>query len=311
MKKTQASRTAEHMALFRALESARAPRRRILYDPLASAFLSQPFRWIARLSHLAGFGGAVRWYIDRRWPGSRTSGIARTRLIDDHLTTALRDGISQVAILGAGYDTRAYRIPGIERARVFEVDHPNTSAIKRERIRNLQGGLPAHVGYIAMDFNCESLRDALKRAGFDLNRRTFVIWEGVTNYLAENAVNAMLNFIGSVAPGSRLVFTYVHRDILLDPGKFEGGLRLQRMLARLEESWTFGLDPSQVPTLLQTNGLSFIADIGSVDYRAKYLGANGRHLKGYEFYRVVVAEINRSPMAASDPASGDEKVLHA
>ena len=70
-------------------------------------------------------------FIDRRWPGARTSGVARTRLIDDAVAAALRDGIDQVLILGAGFDCRAYRLPGIERARVFEIDHPSTSAKDR------------------------------------------------------------------------------------------------------------------------------------------------------------------------------------
>ncbi len=144
--------------------------------------------------------------------------------------------------------------------------------------------------YVAIDFNRQSLGEALGSAGFDAGRCTFFIWEGVTNYLTEDAVNATLEFIGTTAPRSRVVFTYVHRDVLRNPGQFPGGRALARMMKLLEETWTFGLDPAAVPALVEAHGLRLIDDVGSVDYRAKYLGPNGRHLKGYEFYRVAIAE---------------------
>jgi methyltransferase (TIGR00027 family) len=299
------------MALFRALESARSPGDRIVDDLFAREFLSQPFCSIADLSRFSGLGAAVRWYIDRRWPGSRASGVARTRWIDDHLIAALHDAISQVAILGAGYDTRAYRVPGMECVRVFEVDHPNTSALKQERVRKFHDGLPSHVSFVAVDFNHGSLHDALKQAGFDSNQKTLFIWEGVTNYLTETAVSATLKFIGSAAPGSQVVFTYVHQDVLHYPGKFDGGLRLKRMLKRLEEKWTFGFDPSDLPAYLAGRGLRLIADVSSVDYRATYMGKKGRHLKGYEFYRVAVAEVGRAAIVSPESARCEETSLHA
>ena len=267
------------MALFRALESARPPSARLFDDPLASEFLGPAYRFVASM------GAPARWYIDWRWPGARTSGVARTRLIDDYLTAALKTNIAQVVILGAGFDTRAYRIPGIERVRVFEVDHPNTLAARRA---HLPEAAP-HIARTATDFNTGSLTEALHAPGFEAEHRTFFIWEGVTNYLTGAAVGATFDFIGATAAGSRVAFTYVHHDVLRDPSRFPGGERLMRMLERIGEKWTFGLDPAEVPGFLAQHGLKLVEDAGSVEYRAKYLPGPAR---GYEFYRAALAEVS-------------------
>jgi len=101
----RASRTAEFMALFRALESVRHPvSARLFDDRFARGFLRPSLRAVVDVSRVPVVGRAVAAYIDRRWPGARSSGIARTRLIDDLVEEALRDGIAQLVILGAGFD---------------------------------------------------------------------------------------------------------------------------------------------------------------------------------------------------------------
>lgn len=129
------SRTAEHAAAFRALEDARRPARaRLFEDPLARRFLSPRIQRVVRASALPVAGALVRAWVDLRWPGAMTSGIARTRLLDEWLGAAVRDGVRQVVILGAGYDCRALRLPELSRCRVVEVDHPLTQSIKRSRL---------------------------------------------------------------------------------------------------------------------------------------------------------------------------------
>ncbi len=292
MKQSQASRTAEFMALFRALESSCSPRKHLFTDPFAQGFLKPSLRFAVHLFEIPVIGAWIPWYIDYRWPGARTSGIARTRLIDDMLTRRLTDGIEQVAIMGAGFDSRAYRTPGIDRTRVFEIDHADTLAAKRQRLQEMMGALPAHVVFVEIDFNRQSLGEVLKATGFDRNLRTFFIWEGVTNYLTEQAVDATLRFVSSNAPGTQIVFTYVHREVLDNPSKFEGTQTLARTLQELGEPWTFGLDPAELPGYLRARGLQLIEDLGSVDYRARYMGSGTRNKKGYEFYRAALAEVS-------------------
>ena len=109
MKAGQASRTAQHMALFRAMESTLPARRRLFEDQLATKALPRGLHIVAALSKVPGIGKVLRTFIDHNWPGGRTSGVARTRFIDDEAKMALACGIEQVVILGAGFDARAYR----------------------------------------------------------------------------------------------------------------------------------------------------------------------------------------------------------
>jgi len=207
------------------------------------------------------------------------------------VTQALRDGIDQVVILGAGFDCRALRLPGLENARVFELDHPNTLAVKRERVRGILGSLPVHVQFIEVDFNRQRLNDVLDASRLDQARPIIVIWEGVTNYLTDGAVDATLTVVGTMAPGSRVIFTYVHRDALDESGDFYGINRLTRDLRRLGEPWTFGLYPEQLPDYLTARGLRLMEDLGSTEYRKRYMAPRPAIVRGYEFYRVAVARV--------------------
>ena len=295
MQAGRASRTAEFMALFRALESVRRPAAaRLFDDPFAAPLLRGPLRAVATTARLPLIHEGVCRFIDRRWPGARTSAVARTRLIDEAVAGALRDGIDQVVILGAGFDSRAYRMAGIERARVFEVDYPSTAASKRARLATLLGGLPDHVVFVGLDFDRQALLAALDAAGCDRGRRSMLVWEGVTNYLTAAAVDATLRDLATFAAGSHLVFTYIHRGVLDGSVAFEGAEHLPETLERAGEPWTFGFDPAELPAYLATRGIALVDDVGACEYRARYLGAAGR---GYAFYRAVTARI--------DPARGD------
>jgi len=289
MRRHQASQTAEYMALFRAMESFRPANTRLFEDGFAQEFLRPPLRIVAHLSRAPVFGALVPWLIDQRWPGARASAIARTRFIDEALLKSLQCGIEQVVILGAGFDCRAYRIPGIERVPIYEVDHPNTLASKWKHLQRMLAGLPSHVVFAEIDFNQQQLQEVLAASGFDATRRTFFIWEGVTNYLSEPAVDTTLRFMSTAAAGSRLIFTYVHRGVLDNSAEFEGTRNLMQLLRKTDEPWTFGLYPAELPAYLDERGFELVEDIGSVEYRARYMNPHGRHMKGYAFYRIALA----------------------
>jgi len=291
MKTGQASRTAEYMAFFRALESARAPRKRLFTDSFAMQFLRPGLRRAVHFSRVPVLGALIPRYLDRRLPGARTSGIARTRLIDDALSQALREGIDQVLILGAGFDCRAYRLPGIGSAAVFEVDHPATLSVKRTHMHRVLANLPHNVRFVQIDFDRQNLGEALRQAGFDLLRPAVLLWEGVTHYLSAYAVDAVLHFVAGCAVGSRLIFTYIDRRALDGSGLFEGAADLMREVARLGEPWTFGLDPDELPNYLRGRGLQLRRDAGAREYRRQYFGRDGERMNGYDFYHVAIASV--------------------
>ncbi|MGP0030814.1 MAG: class I SAM-dependent methyltransferase [Acidimicrobiales bacterium] len=315
MRSGQASRTAEHNALFRALETSLPPERRLFSDPLARAFVTWPLSLAVRAGAVPGGREVVLGTIDRRWPGVRTSVVARTKLIDEDLATSARSR-PQVVILGAGYDTRAHRLDALRQVAVFEVDHPDTQAAKRAVLRRVGegggdgggegGGGAENVRYVASDFNQSQLEPAMEAAGHDMDRPTVFVWEGVTGYLTEAAVDTTLRWCARAAPGSRLIFTYLHRDVLTDPQRFAGTERLLATLDKVGERLTFGMDPAAVAGYLAQRGLTLQRDLGAAEYRELAYGDRARDMHGHEFYRVAFATVGA---AVPGPAARDVRSL--
>lgn len=253
-------------------------------DPYARRFLDRPLALAVSASRAPGLRGLVERYADRRSPGSRTSAIARTAFIDDEVRAAVAGGVDQVVILGAGFDCRAHRMPELAGVAVFEVDRAETQAAKRARV-------PAGsaVRYVAVDFLRDDVGDKLAAAGWQPQRRSLFLWEGVTNYLTEDAVAKVLRWFATAAASSVVVFTYVHGGLLDGTVPFVGGELMLDNVKRLGEPWTFGLRPDQVGDFVARAGLRLREDLGADEYRRRYLG--DAPMAGYAFYRVAVAEV--------------------
>jgi methyltransferase (TIGR00027 family) len=292
MRHYEASRTAEFMAVFRASENAKAPNSRAFADPLAAALLPGELRLAARLFGLRPAAALLNAYIDRRWPGARTSGIARTKLIDDWIAQAAC-GIDQVVLLGAGFDTRAWRLDALASARIFEVDHPNTASVKQERLRSAQADLKK-VTFVKVDFETDDFDQLLRAAGFDAARPAIVVWEGVSQYLSGEAVCGVMRWVGRLAPGSRFIFTYVHEGVLNGSVAFVGADKVIAKVDGSGEPWRFGLLPEELPAFLRERGLSLLSDLGADEYRAQVMGGESRHMRGYSFYHTAMAEVPRA-----------------
>jgi len=141
--------------------------------------------------------------------------LVRTRFIDAALERAIADGATQVVILGAGFDSHAYRFQTLlAGVRVFEVDRPATLAFKRQRVGAAFGDPPANLTYAAIDFAREDLPTGLARYGHDRSRRTFFIAEGLLMYLPEEAVRSTFAFVASHAPGSSVVFDFFYAPMV-------------------------------------------------------------------------------------------------
>jgi methyltransferase (TIGR00027 family) len=289
MKKNTASRTAQYMALYRAMEARRSARRRLFSDPYAKYFLDRGLRLAAWASGFPPFESLLYRYLQRRIPGSLASGLARTRLIDDWLESWLYRGIRQVIVLGAGFDTRALRLKALRSIPVIEIDHPDTAQKKLSILRRVLPALPENIRYLSIDFDQESLAALFDREGIDFSLPTFFIWEGVTNYLQPEAIAQTFALAGRFAKGSVILFTYIHQQVLDDPAAFFGAERLLRDVGDIQEKWTFGFVPSALPAYLRRYGFSLMEDEGAGEYREKYLAARKSILKGYEFYRVAMA----------------------
>jgi methyltransferase (TIGR00027 family) len=291
MRAGQASRTARQNALFRALEARRPEADRVASDALAVRFLTPEFRLLAGLARVPALRRLIETVIDHRWPCVRGGVVARTRLIDE---TALAElpRVRQVLILGAGFDSRAYRLPPMRRACVFEVDHPATQAVKQRVLCDLRGRagqLPDSVVFVPVVFGADDPARALAASGFAPGAPTLVLWEGVTNYLGPDAVDTTFRFLASVlAPGSPVLFTYVDRGMLDGTADFAGAATTLRAVRRVGEPFTFGLAPGDVPGYLAGRDLTLEWDTTVSDAAARFYPA-GDCPTAPAYYHVALA----------------------
>ncbi len=287
------------MALQRALESARPRSSRLFSDAFARHFVSRRWRLVVGASRVGAIRRAVEVLYDRvAGPGPRASAVARTRLIDDLVTDA-RSSIGQLVILGAGFDARAYRLPGLEQVTVFEVDHPATQQAKREVLGRVLAGIVAgdplawHVRFVPVDLERDDLVRALRAAGYRDGVRSLFVWEGVTNYLPPAAVDQTLGAVrglAAAAAGSLLVFTYVDRAVLEgELSRFPEARRWVEGVRRRGEPWTFGLDPAEVEQFLSHRGFELIRDLSTAQAGERYFRPLGRRERGSALYHVVTA----------------------
>jgi methyltransferase (TIGR00027 family) len=241
-------------------------------DDLAIRFVGPLFRfalhpWI-RKNFVAQY--------ERRGPGVFFHHVARTKHIDALLSAELDAGLEQVVLLGAGYDTRAYRFAArLGGKRVFEVDHPATSAMKQRRVARVLGAAPAHVTYVPVNFLEQKVEDRLHATGYDPSRVTLFIWEGVTPYLDEAAVQGTLAMVSRAAKRSSLVFDYITKQALEHP---DASFAKQLVLAaKYGEPYAFGVDPEGVAALVGRHGLRVEENLTSVGLGARYLvGSDGK-----------------------------------
>jgi methyltransferase (TIGR00027 family) len=274
MKRNRSSLTAAGIAIVRALESAKPADERLFYDPYARRFVNSGLFHFVEFFYRLGVG-------ERKGPGVLEFIAARERYIDDYLCARLAEGLEQLVILGAGFDARAYRFEELKlgRVRIFEVDHPATQAAKLDKLARIFGAAPAHVRYVGVDFDTETLGARLAECGYDAGAKTLFIWQGVTEYLRPAAVDDTLAFVRQHAgPGSSIVFDYVDPAVLKGDGK-HGEVRSMRRYSRLTgENLVFGIPIGEMEAFLQARGF---AQVENADHRALEMlyYSNGRQAR--------------------------------
>jgi methyltransferase (TIGR00027 family) len=148
---------------------------------------------------------------------------------------------------------------------------------------------------VEVDFDRQDFSQLLLNSGFKSSIPTFFLCEGVMHYLTSEAADKTLRLISSLsAKWSRLVFMYIHRGLLDRTVDFGDMGRIPDTLKKSGEAWTFGLRPEELRDFLSERGFSLVTDIGSIEYRMRYMGPQGNHLKGFEFYRAALAEVEES-----------------
>ncbi len=245
------SQTAEATAAIRAVHFLHGNRPLVFEDPFAIELLSPEWRDLClhrKELFMTGAAGIV---------------LGRARYTEDLLDAAVRSGVDQYVLLGAGLDTFALRRPDLlTLIRVYEIDHPATQSWKRERLAQLGRELPDALEFIPVDLEHETVARALSRSSFSSDQRAFFSWLGTTPYLSHEAIfNTLESIVEASAPGSEIVFDYrVSMEFIYpeDVPSVEFGDKFTAEGGEAKRSW---LNPETLPNELREIGLNLIESL--------------------------------------------------
>ncbi len=279
MKEDTASCTAWGVAKVRAFHQLLDDEPKILADPLIVKLLDEPAREEIRArSEERG---------EAKFAAFRAHIVLRNRYAEDCLREAVSRGVGQYVLLGAGYDTFAYRQPAWAAGlTIFEVDHPLTQAAKRELLASRGVELPGNLRFAGVNFESETLREGLERAGFDFSRAAFFSCLGVLVYLDEKSIQGIFDFVGSLARGSEIVFTFSQPAAALDEREAESRAKIQSTVAEMGEPWRSYFEPERLREMLVGAGFSVVTFLTPVEAEERYFRGRTDALRGPRHVRL-------------------------
>jgi methyltransferase (TIGR00027 family) len=254
------------------------------------------------------FARAVARYV-------RANAAMRQRYTEDKLEKAVKRGVVQYVILGAGLDSFAYRRRDLAAVlEIFEVDHPATQRWKRTRLQELNVTFPGNLTFVSVDFERQTLADALRAGCHRPELPTFVSWLGVSMYLTEAAVFETLRYVASLAPGSEIVFQYSLPESLLDEESRRLVASIKTTAALGGEPWLSQFEPATLKARLKKLGFTQVWDLGPEEADARFFRAHG-----WIAYCTPLAPLEsanwigriqscRPPMRESDPYRSSENL---
>ena len=260
-------------------------------DYLAEYFLPAHFRFFIKFKKVRA---NVKNKLGTFLPGLHEYMVARTSHFDAAFIDALTNQVPQIVLLGAGYDSRAYRFDRLNTAtKIFELDISPTQDRKKKCLKKASIPIPQQTTLVPINFNEETLESVLEKAGYDNNQPTLFLWEGVSYYLEPESVATTLEFVAhTLHPESVIAFDYVvsvtdeNRD-LFGASKF-----LQTMKEEHgSEALLFAINEGETASYLEKRGLKMIAHLDNEEIERAYLlnenGALLGHMTG--LFRFVSA----------------------
>jgi len=299
MKGGKPSFTAEIDAVIRAVETDKPESEQICNDPFAISFVGAANRLIGAIPPLRKL---ALLYLEKKHPFILDCIPARTRYIDEYVNDRIDDDIQQLIILGAGYDSRAYRIEKLkDKVTVFEVDHPATQKLKIEKVWKKLGFLPSDVVYVPIDFEREKLQQRMFQCKYDMNKKSLFIWEGVTPLISAEAVDETLHFVANNSgQGSSIIFNYILKSVVDGTCQLEESREIRRAFSRggiadfrsnRGDRLLFGIEEGTIETFLSERGFYQKKDISGDYYEAEYFKGPNSNRKGCCLCRVVYAMV--------------------
>lgn len=262
---------------------------RLIDDELAVRFLPLNLRLAVQACRWRPIRNMLFDFTEKQAPGVWGGTLCRKRYADERLFEAISAGITQVVVLGAGMDTRVYRLAAPSGVSCFEIDLPANIAHKRGRLQAIYGRVPEHVTLIPVDFETQDVGEELAGNGFDVSKPAMFVWEAVTQYLTEYGIRRTFAMLARAATGSRLIFTYVRKDFLDGTNRYDAESVYERFVVKYGV-WHWGIDPVNVDGLLREYGWAEREQVGRDEYVVRYVKPAGRDLPVTEIERFVFAE---------------------
>jgi methyltransferase (TIGR00027 family) len=266
------SETALFAALRRTIANKEFDNDKFGPDYLAEYFLPNHFRFFLKFKRIRE---NTKNKLNEALPGLNEYMIARTAYFDGLFVDALKDKTPQIVLLGAGYDSRAYRFAQLNHdTKIFELDIPPTQARKMGCLRKAHIDIPSQVTFVPINFDRESLPDALGKAGYQNDLKTLFIWEGVSYYLEQEAVDATLSFVSHhTHPESIIAFDYT---ITISEGNINDYYGVKEFAQTMvehhgNEALLFSIDDGETDSFLARRGLEMVHHMDNEEIERKYL----------------------------------------
>lgn len=288
--KSKSMSTPEKAAASRAMEMLFPETERLYTDQYSKEFLTGSNRFFLNIMKHEGVRNWMMNLMEKAGPGIYGGIISRTKYMDDVLEAAIADKFDVVVNLGGGYDTKCLRFDfkGLE---YYHVDQKPVMDNYKNVMSGLEGGIPAHVKFVPIDFNTQNLGDELVKAGYDKDKKTLFLWEGVTQYITLEAVSGTLEYIASCLKGSQVVFTYVPKSLFTSSESFPEYRKVIKLIKKGGEEWITGLEPEKMSAYLEQCGLTLVEDVGNTDYKKRYFEPIGREMDIMPIERIAYAEV--------------------
>ena len=284
-----AAKTGNQPTLTVAIEQSFPKNQRIINDDLAPLLFGGLNRFWIKLSKMAlirnGFVNLTERFMTGGWSGF----LVRKRYIDERLIETIeKHKITSVVNLGAGFDTRLFRLPKAQNITSWEVDQPENIKAKQKAIEKALGTFPSQVKQVSINFIDQDIGNILKQKGYTGTDKTFFIWEAVSQYLDESSIKKMFKFFSKAPTGSYLAFTYVLKDFI--EGKNLYGQKLMYKKAVKGNVWHSGFNPKEIASELKNYGWYLIEELGYEELNNRYVKLTGRKLGVMELERIVFVE---------------------
>jgi methyltransferase (TIGR00027 family) len=275
------SETAMFAALRRTLAHKEFENEKFGPDYIAEYFLPPHFRFFLKFKKIRG---NTKEKLNGFLPGLNEYMIARTAYFDNLFVDALKNQFSQIVLLGAGYDTRAYRFAKLNGGtKIFELDIAPTQNRKKGCLKKARIEIPQAVKLVPIDFNKDSLKAVLESAGYKEQEKALFIWEGVSYYLDTESVDATLGFVSHTShPDSIISFDYTVTLSEENLANYYGAKEFAQTMREQHaaEELMFSIQEGEIESFLEERDLKMIECLDNEGIEKKFLTTDNGALIG-------------------------------